>query len=130
MFITPLYGAVFGLFYVLLGFNVIRLRMTERVAYGDAGNKDLVKAIRIHANFAEYVPFALVLMWFVETMTFSTTPVFWYGAVLLLGRVLHVFGMAYPKTMMLCRQLGMIATFAVILIASITLIIHYMPISV
>jgi len=130
MFVTPLFAAVFGLLYVLLAIYVIRLRIRSKVAYGDNGDKALIKAIRIHANFAEYVPFTLLLLWLLESMTFATPQAFWLGSLLLIGRVLHVMGMAYPKTMMICRQIGMLATFAVILLASVLLLLHYMPVSI
>ena len=130
MIVTPMFAALFGVFYVLLAGNVIRLRISGKVAYGDGGNRDLIKAIRTHANFAEYVPFTLLLLWFVESMTFSTTFVFWLGVILLLGRVLHVLGMAYPRSLMFCRQIGMVLTLCVILAASVQLLSHYLPFSV
>lgn len=130
MFITPLFAAAFGLFYVFLATLVIRLRIQHRVGYGDDQRIDLIKAVRTHANFAEYVPFALILMWILESMTFSSMLVFWLGAALLVGRVLHVFGMLYPKKMMVCRQIGVLTTLAVIVIASVRLLIFYLPASI
>lgn len=130
MIVTPMFAALFGVFYVLLAGNVIRFRISEKVAYGDADNRELMKAIRTHANFAEYVPLTLLLLWFVESMTFSTTFVFWLGVIFLLGRVLHVLGMSYPKSLMICRQIGMVLTLSVILAASVQLLRHYLPLSV
>jgi len=130
MIVTPMFAGLFGLFYVLLALNVIRLRIGSRVAYGDGGNSELLKAIRTHANFAEYVPFALVLFWCLETMAFATSFVFWMGVMLLIGRVLHVIGMANPRSLMLCRQIGMVLTLTVIIAASVRLLMHYFPVSV
>lgn len=130
MFVTPLFAAALALLFVLLSLNVIRLRIRHRIAYGDADNKDLIKAMRTHANFAEYVPLSLLLMWLVESMTLSSFEVFWLGCILLIGRVLHVLGMAYPKQLMICRQIGMLATLGVIIKACITLLIFYMPMTV
>jgi len=106
MFVTPLYAAVFALLYVMLAINVIRFRLSEKVSFGDGGNSELKKAIRIHANFSENVPLALLLMWFLESMTFDTPMVFWLGAILLLARVSHVVGMMHPKSFMIFRKIG------------------------
>ncbi|RBP50785.1 MAPEG family protein [Arenicella xantha] len=130
MFVTPLFAAVLGLLYVLLAFNVIRFRIRYRVAYGESDNIELIKASRIHANFGENVPFALFLMWMVESMTLSSFEAFWLGSILLIGRVLHVVGMAYPKNLMICRQIGVLATLGVIVKACITLLMFYIPVSV
>ena len=130
MFITPLYAAAFGLLYVFLALNVIRLRFRYRIGYGEGEHGDLIKAVRAHANFGEYVPMALILMWIVESMTFSSVLVFWLGAALLVARVLHVFGMLYPKSMLICRQVGMVVTLAVIVIASVQLLTFYLPASI
>jgi len=129
MFVTPLFAAIYGLLYVLMAFNVIRFRISGQVLLGDGDHPELLKAIRVHANFAEYVPLALLLMWFLESMTFASQEVFWLGSILLMGRILHVFGMMYPKNFLILRQLGMIATFAVILKSCISLFLHYLPVA-
>jgi uncharacterized membrane protein YecN with MAPEG domain len=128
--ITPLFAALFGLMYLLLSLNVVRYRLGTKVSLGVGENKNLEQAIRTHGNFAEYVPFALLLMWFIETLTLSANVVFWLGSILLLARVAHAFGMFYPKQLMILRQLGVVATLGVILVASISIIQHYMPLSI
>jgi uncharacterized membrane protein YecN with MAPEG domain len=37
------------------------------IAIGDAGNPEMLRAMRVHSNFAEYVPLSLLLIYFVET---------------------------------------------------------------
>lgn len=128
MFVTPLYAAVFALLYVMLAINVIRFRLSEKVSLGDGGHSELRKAVRIHANFSEYVPLSLLLMWFLESMTFDTPLVFWLGAILLLARVGHVVGMMHPKNFMIFRKIGVAMTLLVILVASIRLFLHYLPV--
>jgi len=47
----------------ILAMNVSRLRMQEKVANGDGGNKTLRGAIRSHANALEFLlPFALIIL--------------------------------------------------------------------
>jgi uncharacterized membrane protein YecN with MAPEG domain len=60
--ITPFYAALLALLYVGLAVRVIQLRRSERVALGDGGRQSLQRATRVHANFAEYVPLALILL--------------------------------------------------------------------
>lgn len=125
--ITPLFGAMFGLIYVVLSLNVVRYRFAHKVSFGSGGNKHLEMASRAHANFIEYVPLALLLMWFLESLTLSANEVFWSGAILLIARVSHAFGVLYPKQLLLLRQFGAIATFAVLIKLSISLLKHYLP---
>jgi uncharacterized membrane protein YecN with MAPEG domain len=128
--ITPLFAAIFGLMYVALSFNVVRYRLGTKVSLGAGESSKLERAIRTHGNFIEYVPFVLLLMWFIETLTLSANVVFWLGSILLIARVSHAFGMFYPKQLMILRQLGTLATFGVIIKASISILQHYMPLSI
>jgi uncharacterized membrane protein YecN with MAPEG domain len=125
--ITPLFGALFALIYLVLSVNVIRYRFGNKISLGNGGNKHLEMAARAHANFIEYVPLALLLMWFLESLTLSSNEVFWAGSILLLARVAHAFGMLYPRQLLIMRQLGAIATFAVLIKLSISLLKHYLP---
>jgi uncharacterized membrane protein YecN with MAPEG domain len=128
MAITPLFAAIFAVIYVALSASVIRHRFGKKVSMGNGEDKDLEKAVRIHGNFCEYVPFALLLMWFIEVLTFHSGFVFILGCVLLLARLAHVIGMRDPKNYLLFRQAGIIATFLVLLLCAGRLIWHYLPI--
>ena len=66
MTVTAVYAAVFGLVFVALSFRVIRIRQRLGVGLGDGEDPLLRRAIRVHGNFAEYVPFALLLVYFAE----------------------------------------------------------------
>jgi len=63
---TPLvaaaYAAFLGLFAVALTVRVILGRVKTGIQAGDGGNAQLAQAIRAHANFAEQVPLALLLI--------------------------------------------------------------------
>lgn len=130
MLITPLFTAVFAFLYVLLSLNVIKQRFANQISLGSADNKEMERAIRIHANFIEYVPIALILFYFIEMLSMSSSLVFYLGSALLIARVMHFFGMQYPKDLILFRKLGMIITLLVLLVASIALALRYLPISV
>lgn len=125
--VTPLFGALFALVYVALSINVVRYRFGNKISMGTGDNKHLEMATRAHGNFIEYVPLALLLMWFLESMTLSPNEVFWLGSILLIARVTHAFGMFYPQQLLLLRKIGTIATFAVLIKLSISLLKHYLP---
>lgn len=127
--ITPLFAAIFGLMFIVLSFSVIRIRFGEKISTGHADHRGLEKAVRIHANFAEYVPLALLLMWFVESISLSSGLVFWLGCILLLARVAHAIGMQNPRQFLVLRQIGVLATFAVIATCCINLVWWYLPVN-
>jgi uncharacterized membrane protein YecN with MAPEG domain len=116
--------------YVALSINVSRYRFGAKVSLGTGESSNLERAIRAHGNFIEYVPFALLLMWFIETLTLSANVVFWLGSILLIARVCHAFGMYYPRQLLILRQLGTLATLGVIIKASISIFQYYMPVSI
>jgi uncharacterized membrane protein YecN with MAPEG domain len=128
--VTPLFAAIFGLMYTALSLNVLRHRRGVKVSLGAGESSKLERAIRAHGNFIEYVPFALLLMWFIETLTLSANVVFWLGSILLIARVSHAFGMYYPKQLLILRQAGTLATLGVIIKASISIFQYYMPLSI
>jgi len=56
--IVPAYAAVLAILYIFLSARVIRSRISERVKIGTGGSRIVERRMRIHANFAEYVPVA------------------------------------------------------------------------
>ena len=66
--VSALYAVLSALLLMKFSFDVVRLRMQYRVAYGDGGFSELQSAIRIHGNAVEYIPIAIVLMLFMEML--------------------------------------------------------------
>jgi uncharacterized membrane protein YecN with MAPEG domain len=122
MTVTPLYAAILGLFYVGLSLQTIRLRRRHRVALGDGGQTALRRAMRVHANFAEYVPLALLLMFFVEHGGGSALRMHVLGIALLAGRLLHAWGVSQLRENLRYRTIGMVLTFSVIISTSLFLL--------
>ncbi len=54
--ITATYLAVLALLYSVLTVQVVRLRQSNRAAFGDSGNKQLRSAIRAHAHLPNMSP--------------------------------------------------------------------------
>ncbi len=127
MLSTAFYAALFGLIFVFLSFRTVRLRQKFRTSLGDGQQPLLQRAIRVHGNFAEYVPFALLLIYFVETQTASNLLVHILCVGLLVARASHAYGVSQIKEKLRFRILGTFSTGLIIGIASIAIIIKSMP---
>ena len=64
--IVLLYAALLALLFVGLSIRTLRMRRRLGIAIGDAGNESMLRAMRAHSNFAEYVPLSLLLIYLVE----------------------------------------------------------------
>ncbi len=120
--IAPIYAAILALGYIALASRVVRMRYSARVPLGSGGNADLERRIRVHGNFAEYVPFALLLLAFVELQGQPAWHVHLLGSALLAARAAHAYGLSTATLRF--RVAGVVLTFAVILSAAIALLSH------
>ncbi|WP_170558625.1 MAPEG family protein [Ruegeria atlantica] len=118
--ITPVYAALLALLYVTLSVQVILQRRSDKISYGDGGNTGMLKVMRTHSNFAEYAPFALLLIAMVELQGAGAWLVNLLGLGILAGRVLHAYGFGRQPQIVILRQIGMLLTFAVMVIAAIS----------
>jgi uncharacterized membrane protein YecN with MAPEG domain len=114
-----LYAGIFGLLFIYLSVEVVKLRAQYQVRLGDEGHLDLLKAIRIHGNFAEYVPLALVLFSLSELIGGRSWMLHTLGITLIIGRVLHIMGLRKTDGPSVYRILGVLLTWVVILILSV-----------
>ncbi|WP_281972758.1 MAPEG family protein [Ruegeria faecimaris] len=121
--ITPVYAALAAFLYLALSLRVIGHRQGEKVSYGDGGKGQMIKAIRTHGNFAEYAPFALLLMAMVELQGASGLLLNLLGLALLGGRLLHAYGFGRSPQIVILRQTGMLLTFGSIFVAAIANIV-------
>ncbi len=62
LLVTSIIAAVLTIIFIKLSFNVISLRRKNKVGLGNGGHEDLERAIRAQGNFAEYVPFGVILI--------------------------------------------------------------------
>lgn len=116
MIVTPLYAALLALWFTALSLHVIRCRREARVSLGDGGNGPLQRAVRAQANFAEYVPLALVLLLVLELSRQSIYLLHAIGATLLLARVLHGYALAWRSSFRAGRVWGTALTFIVLIV--------------
>ena len=125
---TPFFAAVLAVFYIFLSSQVVRQRLSKGVKLGTGNEQELEEAMRIHANFSEYVPLALLLMWFAEVITGVQILIIGLGCFLVIGRVLHMIGMKNDSESIICRKLGVISTMLVILVSAGNIFWGYLPI--
>jgi uncharacterized protein len=123
MHIVPLYASILALMFVGLSVRTLRMRGRLGIAIGDAGNPQMLRAMRVHSNFAEYVPLGLLLVYFVETGGASPVFVHVLGLCLVAGRASHAFGVSRIDENFRFRVFGMAMTF-VTLVAAPAYLIH------
>lgn len=119
--ITAISAALLALLFLFLSFRIIKLRLEAQVSLGHGGHAKLKRAIRAHANFAEYTPFCIILLFLLEMIVGHSLLVIAMAVCLTLGRMLHAYGISQPKENLRFRQSGMVLTFLAMLVTSIAL---------
>ncbi|MDR3418014.1 MAG: MAPEG family protein [Nevskia sp.] len=115
--ITSLYAGLLALWFLVLSIRVIQYRGTAKINVGDGGDPTMLRRIRGHANFAEYVPLILLLMALLELGHASVYVLHGLGATLLVGRLLHGISFSFTDYWMPGRFVGVILTFLALLVA-------------
>lgn len=113
--IVAIYTALNLLLLVYLSFRVIGVRRANKIGLGDGGNDELLQRVRVHGNFTEYTPMALIGLFLMAGLAAAPLWLHGLGAALTLGRVLHAFGLSKNKGPSNPRVAGMLITFAVLL---------------
>lgn len=120
--ITAFYAALFGLLLISLSARIPIWRRRLRVGIGTGGEEALARLIRVHGNFTEYVPTALLLLLMNEMNGSATLLLHSAGIALLAGRILHAFGLSAVSGMSFGRFWGTAVTWLVILVLSLQLL--------
>jgi len=124
--ITTLYAALLAVLYIILTAYVIQGRYRYKIGLGDGGNDIMARRIRVHGNFIEYVPFALLLLFFVDDGGASPGLTHALGSMLIAGRILHAMGISGSDNVSFGRTIGMILTITMILICAGMLLWRYL----
>ena len=122
MHIVLLYTALLALLFVGLSVRTLRMRRRLRIAVGDAGNEAMLRAMRVHSNFSEYVPLSLLLILLVESTGASAIFVHALGVSMLVGRISHAYGVSQVRENYKFRVFGMAMTFTPIIAAALRLL--------
>lgn len=124
--ITPMYALPVAVIYMALWMRVTSKRGALAQSIGDGGNMDLLLRIRQHGNCAEWSCFLLILMMLSEGMNTPAHYLHIGGALLLIGRVAHPFGLKKDNAAHVLRYVGngsnMLATLTLMIGMSLNLI--------
>jgi uncharacterized membrane protein YecN with MAPEG domain len=121
--ITPSYAAILGLLFFVLSVRTLRLRRKLQIAIGDAGNPQLLRAMRVHANFAEYAAFTLLLAFMLEFQGAHDLLVHALCLCLLIGRIAHAYGVSNDAEDYRYRVFGMSMTFTALVGSAASLLV-------
>ncbi|MBJ6136544.1 MAPEG family protein [Marinobacter litoralis] len=121
--VTAVFAAVLGILLLVLSAMVVRCRLKHQVGMGVNENRVFQATVRAHANLVEYAPFALIMLAIAELNGVSSTWIYWSGMALVVGRILHAFGMIKGKGKThMGRLVGTILTWLSILVTAILLL--------
>lgn len=116
--ITLTFAAACALLNLWIATRCARIRISDKVIHGDAGNSLLARRMRAHANYIEYTPIVLILFLVVE-LAVGASLWLWIGAlVYVVARVAHAFGMDADKPT-LWRAGGALLTWGVMVAMAI-----------
>ena len=117
MFITWVVGGILGIIYFGLSARIMFLRNKHQISLGNGKIDELELAIRVHGNFAEFVPLCLILLFFSESTLQSKGFIYALGGMLIVGRIAHAFAL-YTNNRP-ARVVGVILTMLTLLGGSI-----------
>ena len=118
---TALYAALLAGLFLVLSIRTVRLRQRYQAILGTP-HRLVERAVRAHGNFAEYAPFALLLLALLEGLGL---PAWWLhalGTTLVAGRLSHAWGISQEPEALPWRVAGMVLTFAVLGVAAAALL--------
>lgn len=119
MIVTPLYAGILALLFFALSLRVSQLRGSRRTSLGDGGDPALMRAIRGHANFAEFVPLILLTMAVLELSRFSSYVLHAMGIALVLARVLHGYALSFTGQFKFGRFWGALLSYLLLLVGGV-----------
>ncbi|MCP5075315.1 MAG: glutathione S-transferase [Rhodobacteraceae bacterium] len=104
--VTAWTAVILGALMLWLTLRVVAARRADGIVLGDNDDRVVTKKIRGHANAAEQIPIALILLGFAELLQpiWVVLPV---AALLVIGRILHGIYFTIPGTSWRLRVYGM-----------------------
>lgn len=121
---AALYTGLMILMAIVLQVGVIRHRGAKKIGIGDGQDKDLARAIRVHGNYVENVPFALVGLVMLALIGAPAIVIHGVGVLMIIGRIAHAIGLSQSAGTSVGRAGGMIMTFIALIITAVTLIVR------
>ena len=117
--ITLLFAALHVLLMLALLVPISRHRHAHKIGLGDGGDKLLARRIRVHGNFVEHAPFALLVLALLELCGLPAAATWAFGGLLLLARLLHAAGLSRSGGYSIGRFWGTALTWLVFLLMAL-----------
>ncbi len=123
--VTAVFAAVIGILLLVLSFQVVRFRLKYGKGMGVTDDRDFEAAVRAHANLVEYAPLGLIMLGLAELNGVAGGLVYWTGMALVVGRILHAWGMINGRGgPHKARMAGIVLTWLAILVAAVLLLVN------
>lgn len=117
--ITLLYAGVLSIFFLVLSARIVQMRRSGGPSLGDGGNPVMLRRIRAHANFSEYVPFILLMLGFLEASHLNAYLLHGFGITLLIARLLHGYALSFTESFEFGRASGTALTFLLLFVGGL-----------
>lgn len=128
--VTAVYTCIFAVIFTALSIHVVILRGRTGIVHGDQGHDLLNRTIRAHGNFAEHVPFILLLCALAEGAGAGPSSVHLLLGPLVIARIMHPIGMRQPVGSVrqyAWRATSVTITWLVLLGSAGLLLVHSVP---
>ncbi len=116
MTITPLYAGLLAFWFLVLSYRVVQKR-SKGINLGDGGDAEMLRRIRGHGNFAEYVPIILIMMGMLELGGTKPWLLHTLGALLVFARVVHGYAFTFTEKWFFGRFYGTLITFILLAVS-------------
>ncbi|UCH50278.1 MAG: MAPEG family protein [Betaproteobacteria bacterium] len=118
MTVTALYAGSLALWFLVLSYRVVGRRRAG-ISLGDGGDPGMLRVVRGHANFAEYVPLALIMLAILELGGTSPLVLHALGLALLAGRLLHGYALSFTQQFGFGRFWGTLLTYGILVVEAL-----------
>lgn len=126
--VSSIYLAAYTLIFMALTIIVIKHRRSKQISIFWENDKELAYKMRAHGNFAEYTPFAVILLYVLEFTGSTNLAIHAYGLTFLIARLLHAYSFIFIESIQekpnrIFRATGIVLTIMVLLSASTRIVI-------
>lgn len=105
--------------FLVLSFRIVYLRTVHEVGIEHGNVEPLRRAVRVHGNFSEWVPLALVALLVADLQGVPDWGIAGLGGLLVVGRLSHAVALTRSTGGSVARTAGVASTVTVLVTASV-----------
>ena len=117
--VTSVVALLSTLLIIYLALKVVSYRQKYRIGYGDAGNKELCKAISSHSNAIENIPLALLLLLMLELNNVNQILLITLGGLLVMARIMQASGLLKSMGVSFGRSYGTLLSWMLMVVMAV-----------